>query len=183
MKKTLLLSGVACLLSTQANAETIKPYLGFDLGVTKIEYSNKIGSGHTDTMAVADINFGLKFNQYFGVELSSQASSESDVESMGDLSYSSIGIDAVGYIPLNTKLELFAMAGVGYYDFDLKINRKVYDLEVHAIKHETAFRGGLGLQYNINEKWALRGMARYHYIDNDFFDYIGEAVLGVRYTF
>ncbi|MBO6282193.1 MAG: outer membrane beta-barrel protein [Alphaproteobacteria bacterium] len=76
-----------------------------------------------------------------------------------------MGIDAVGYLPCNEKIELFAIAGVGYYNFDIKLDQKINDLNVHLTKNDTAFRAGLGAQYNINEKWALRGMARYHNID------------------
>ena len=112
MKKYLLLAGAACLFTSQANAE-IKPYIGMDIGASRIEYSNQLGGGHADTSMVADINVGIKFNQYFGLEVSSQGSSEADTE-LGDLSYSAVGLDAVGYIPLNTKLDLFAMAGVGF---------------------------------------------------------------------
>ena len=183
MRKTLLLAGVACLFAAQAQAEGFNPYVGFDLGGSKMEYSNKVGGGHPDATSVANLNFGLKFNNYFGLELSSQASSETDVEGAGDLSYSSVGIDAVGYLPCNEKVDLLAMAGVGYYNFDIKLDQKLDDLEVHLTKNETAFRAGLGVQYNINEKWALRGMARYHHIDSDYFDYIGDITVGVRYNF
>lgn len=184
MRKTLLLAGVACLFAAQAEAEGINPYIGFDLGATRIEYSDKVGGGHPDAAAVANLNFGLRFNRYFGLELSSQASSETDVEGIGDLSYSSIGIDAVGYLPCSSKVELFAMAGIGHYKFDLKIDQKILDdLDVHATTDETAFRAGLGVQYNINDKWAIRGMARYHHIDNDYFDYVGDVTVGVRYSF
>ena len=185
MRKTLLLAGVACLFAAQAQATDYfsKPYVGLDLGGTKLEYSNKISGGDTDAIFVANLNFGLKFNDYFGLELSSQASSETDVENVFDLSYSSIGIDAVGYLPCSSKVELFAMAGVGYYNFDLKYNLKLDDIELHLTKNDTAFRAGLGAQYNINEKWALRSMVRYHHIDNDLFDYIGDITVGVRYNF
>lgn len=183
MKKYLLMAGVCFLFTPHANAEDLQPYVGLDLGGSRIEYSNKVGGGHADTIAVANLNLGAKFNKYFGFELSSQASSEADVDGLGDLSYSSLGLDAVGYIPLNDKFEFFALAGVGYYNFDLKLNQKIDDLEIHATKNETAFRAGLGLQYSINDKWAVRCMAKYHHIDNDYFDYIGEALIGVRYNF
>ncbi len=190
MKKYLLLTGVACLFTAQANAEGIKPYIGMDLGASRIEYNNKVnkllGESHSEAFLIANLNLGVKFNQYFGLEVSSQGSSEVDLKAhgykIGDLSYSSVGLDAVGYIPLNTKLDLFAIAGVGHYSFDIKAGK--YDKwEVHEILNKTAFRAGLGTQYNINDKWSIRGMFRYHHIDNDYIDYIGEATVGVRYNF
>ena len=183
MKKYLLLAGFAFIWNNQANAE-IKPYVGMDLGASRIEYANAISEdGHTDTFMVADINVGAKFNDYFGLEISSQGSSEVDIDYLGKLSYSNIGLDAVGYIPLNTKLELFAMAGVGYYNFDLELDEKLEGLDVHLTDDKVAFRGGLGMQYNIDDKWSIRGLFRYHHIDSDYFDYIGEASFGVRYNF
>ena len=69
---------------------------------------------------------------------------------------------------------------------DLKIDDEgelPSDLDMHLTTDETAFRAGLGMQYNIDDKWAIRGLFRYHHIDNDYFDYIGEASIGVRYNF
>ncbi len=34
MKKTLLLAGVACLFSLNANASEVKPYVGLDVGMS-----------------------------------------------------------------------------------------------------------------------------------------------------
>ncbi len=182
MKKMLLTTSACLLLAAQANAETIKPYIGFDLGAARLKAAGKMLDG-SETVASANLNVGAKFNPYFGLEISSQASSDADVENDAELSYSSIAIDAIGYLPLTYQFELFATAGVGYYDFDFEMKHKVDGLKVHGIKNETAFRGGLGAQYNINENWSVRGLARYHHIDNDYFDYIGEALIGVRYNF
>ena len=183
MKKYLLLSAVACLLATQAGAYDFEPYIGADLGATHIKTAGNDLNG-SDTVGVADINFGAKFTPYFGLEISSQASGDADVKGADeDLSYSSIGIDAVGYLPLNYEWELFGMAGIGYYDFEIELDHRVNGWKVHYDKNETAFRAGLGAQYNMNEKWAIRGLVRYHHIDSKYIDYIGDAMIGLKYKF
>lgn len=184
MKKYLLLSSALCLFALQAQAYGygVEPYIGADLGASHIKTSGKDLTGSSN-VAVFDINVGVKFNQNLGLEISSAASSDKDVDGIGDLSYSSLGIDAVGYIPLSYQLDILAMFGLGYYEFDLKAKNKVDKWDVHYTKNKAAFRGGLGLQYALNEQWALRGLLRYHHIDNNYFDYIGDATIGLQYKF
>lgn len=182
MKKYLLLSAAAFLMATQANAYDLNPYIGMDLGGAHVKAAGKKLDGSSN-VAVANINVGVKFNPYFGLELSSQGSSDSDIDNLGDLSYSSIGLDAVGYVPLNYQWQLLGMAGLGYYDFDIELDHKVDGWDIHYSRNKTAFRAGLGLQYELNDKWAIRGLARYHHIDNDYFDYIADYMIGLKYKF
>lgn len=180
MKKTLLLTGMACILSCQANAMDIKPYIGADMGASHAELQGFL-DGFDDNFAVANINAGIRLNDYFGLETSVQSSSEAETYGL-DLSYSSINLDALGYIPLNKNWELIGSVGAGYYTFDLGTDIGD-DYEVHYQTNEYAFRTGIGLQYNFNEKWAMRGVARYAFIDSDEVDSITELTLGVRYNF
>ncbi len=183
MKKSLLLAGVACLLSVQANASEIKPYVGFDIGGAKADYGYWL-DGEDDTFVVSNFNIGAKFNKYFGVEFSTQASSEVDIEGMGDLSYSSVNADVIAYAPVNDKVDLFGLAGVGYYTLDLDMGENLFqDCDTHIQNQEVAFRIGGGIQYNINEKWAMRGAVRHAFIDNDYVESLTEFTLGVRYNF
>lgn len=183
MKKTLLLAGVACLLSAQVNASEIKPYVGFDVGGSKADYGYWL-DGEDDTFVVSNFNIGAKFNKYFGVELSAQASSEIDIEEFGDLSYSSINADIIGYASVNDKVDLFGLAGIGYYTFDLDMGENILpDCDTHLQNEEVAFRIGGGIQYNINEKWTMRGAVKYAFIDNDYVDSLTEVTVGVRYNF
>ena len=73
MKKTLLLTGMACILSCQANAMDIKPYIGADMGASHTELQGLL-DGFDDNFAVANINAGIRFNDYFGLEASVQSS-------------------------------------------------------------------------------------------------------------
>lgn len=183
MKKTLLLAGVACFLSTQVNASEIKPYVGLDIGAAKAEYGYWL-DGADDNFVITNLNVGAKFNKYLGIELSTQASSEVDVEGFGDLSYSSVNLDAVVYAPVAKKVELFGLAGVGYYAFDLNMGEGIFpDADIHVQNEEIALRIGGGIQYNIDEKWAIRGAIRHAFVDNDYVDSLTEFTLGVRYNF
>lgn len=190
MKKYLLLSAATCLFAAQAhaygnaygNSYGLEPYIGFDLGATHIKSSGDELDG-SGTVGAANLNLGVKFNPYFGLELSTQASGDTDVDGVGDLSYSDIGIDAVGYLPLNYQWELFGMAGIGYYDFDIELDHKVNGWRVHYDKNETAFRAGLGAQYHMNDNWAVRGLVRYHHIDSKYIDYVSDFMIGLKYKF
>lgn len=180
MKKYLLLAGVCLLFAAPANAADFNPYIGFDLGGAKIKTTGKYLSG-SENVFLGNLNIGAKFNDFLGMEVSAQASGDADVKGLGDLSYSSIGIDAVVYLPLCRQFELFALGGVGYYNFELELDHKYHGWDVHYTQNETALRGGFGLQYNINDNWTVRGMARYHHIDNKYFDYIEDITVGLRY--
>lgn len=180
MNKTLLLAGIACLISTQSNALEIRPYVGADLGAAKADLQGALDN-FDDDFAVAGFNLGAKFNKYFGIEASIQSSSDAETDDW-DLSYSSVNLDALGYIPLNNNWELFASAGAGYYTIDVETDLgNGYDLHIQT--DEFAARTGLGIQYSFNEKWAMRGAVRYAFIDSDEVDSITEVTLGVRYNF
>lgn len=182
MKKTLLFAGVSCLFSAQVNALEVKPYVGLDVGGSHAEYNGLFEAADIDeNFVVSNLNLGLRFEKYLGIEFSAQGSSEVDAGE-ADFSYSSVNADVLVYAPLYEKAELFGLAGVGYYTFDLK-NDLGHDYELHLQNNETAFRLGGGIQYNINEKWAVRGAVRHVFIDNDYIDTITEFTLGVRYNF
>lgn len=183
MKRTLLLAGIACLFSVQVNAFEVKPYVGFDIGGSKADYGYVL-DGEDDTFVVSNLNIGARFGKYFGVEFSSQASSEIDIEGWGDLSYSSLNADAVVYAPVSQQAELFGTAGLGFYTLDLDMGENLLvDCDTHIQNEEVAFRIGGGVQYNISDKWAVRGAVRYAFIDNDYVDSLVEATVGVRYNF
>ena len=63
-----------------------------------------------------------------------------------------------------------------------------YEFEIEGLGYAfnedgLGVRGGLGLQYNINDNLAVRGLARYVYLDMDEVDYLTEFTAGVRYSF
>ncbi|MBP5698492.1 MAG: outer membrane beta-barrel protein [Alphaproteobacteria bacterium] len=110
---------------------------------------------------------------------------------------SSYGIDLLAYLPLNQQLDLLASVGVGQYEFETRAKGKITWDSDEANKYyyidsattnkdfdSAGIRVGLGLQYNIEDTVALRGMVRYVKLSKD--DYIKNLVemsLGVFYLF
>ena len=77
MKKTLLLAGIAGLLSFNANAETantsnkhIRPVLGVDYSYSMFSLSDDEGYNMiaADDIHSFALSGGLKFNKHFGIE-------------------------------------------------------------------------------------------------------------------
>ncbi|MBQ8436467.1 MAG: porin family protein [Alphaproteobacteria bacterium] len=175
MNKTLLLASAATLIAFNANAADIKPYVGADIGYSHAELYEPWNI-FDDNFVIGSFNVGTKISDYFGLETSVQTSAKT--ESYGiDLSYNSYGIDAFGYLPVNNNVELFASAGVGFYEFEAE--GYGYSLS----EEETALRVGLGAQYNINDNWGIRGMLKHAFVDSYSVDNITELSAGVRYSF
>ena len=188
MKKTLLLAGVAALVSFNANAMEMKPYVGLDYVYSMFDFED----GDMDKVVEDDLNAfaitaGAKMHKNFGLEAFYQQSKEESKKTLGlkvKDKYKAYGVDAIGYLPLECeqKIELLGSLGVGYYDFDAKY--KILGNEMLKLSDSGwGYRIGAGAQYNINEHLAARVMARYADIDVDGVDNIVDLTAGVRYTF
>lgn len=198
MKKSLLLAGVALsLFAVNANAIEFKPYVGLDYSYTKAStndvivedalvpselYENKFNS--------ITLNIGAKLHKNFGIEAFYQKSSEEKGEASTlyvddapiatdniKTSFDAFGLDVQGYLPVNENVELIGSLGLGKYDFEMK------GFGVKANEDEIGYRLGGGVQYNINEHFAFRGMARYVVLDSDAVDDVTELSAGLRYSF
>lgn len=195
MKKTLLLAGVASLLAFQANAVEFKPYVGLDYAYTDASVADDI-YGLSDDYYETNfnsgvINAGTKIGDYFGVEAFYQKSGDEKGKKIGILdfdgktlatdkittSFDAYGLDLMGYIPVTDKLEAIASIGAANYNFEME------GFGISLEEESLGVRGGLGLQYNINDNLAVRGMARYVYLEMDEVDYLTEFTAGIRYSF
>lgn len=195
MKKTLLLAGVAALLSSQANAVEFKPYIGLDYAYSDVSATDQI-YGVPDDYYETDfnsgvINAGTKIGDYFGVEAFYQKSGEEKGKSVRVIdaydrviaegkiktNFDAYGLDLMGYIPVTDKLDAIASVGAGQYEFEIE------GLGYSFSEDGLGVRGGLGLQYNFNDHVAVRGMARYVHLDMDEVDYLTEFTAGIRYSF
>ena len=76
-----------------------------------------------------------------------------------------------------------AAAGVGKYEFDVKLKYSDGIHEFSGSDDNVGYRFGVGAQYNITGHWALRGMVRYVVLDSEYIDDMLEFSLGMRYTF
>lgn len=195
MKKTLLLAGVASLLAFQANAVEFKPYVGLDYAYTDASVADDIYGLSDDYYETSFnsgvINAGTKIGDYFGVEAFYQNSADEKGKRINIIDYKgntlasgkittsfdAYGLDLMGYIPVTDKVEAIASLGAAHYNFEMK------GFGLSDEEESLGVRGGLGLQYNINDNLAVRGMARYVYLDMDEVDYLTEFTAGVRYSF
>ena len=189
MKKTLLLAGVAALVSFNANAMEMKPYVGLDYVYSMADIDKVDGEKmfEEDLNAFA-ITAGAKLHKNFGLEAFYQQSmeeSKNSTEGKGKDEYNAFGIDAIGYLPIDQagKFELLGSLGIGYYDVDYKLREHATGVRYSDGDDGFGYRIGAGAQYNITENVAARVMARYADIDVDGIDNMVDVTAGIRYSF
>ena len=190
----------------------IRPYIGLDVATTKMDFGdeqwvkdydggdNYFDDGNTSLSLVV----GAKFNKHFGLEAFYQKSGDGkneaeyeDNEEWGvwgkdktTISYTAMGIDAIGYLPINQDFEILASLGLAQYDFESKISYSEIGVYGYYEGSESkdfdslGIRLGIGAQYNFNEHFALRAMARYiKMYDDEYVKSLTEFSLGLRYMF
>lgn len=190
MKKTLLLAGVAALVSFNANAMEMKPYVGLDYvySMTDIDKVDGEKLFEEDLNAFA-ITAGAKMHKNFGLEAFYQQSREESKDNndftKGKDEYNAFGLDAIGYLPIDHegKFELLGSLGIGYYDVDYKLKDRLSGDRISEGDDGFGYRIGAGAQYNITENVAARVMARYVDLDVDGMDNMVDVTAGIRYSF
>ena len=109
-----------------------------------------------------------------------------------EVSYTSYGIDLLGYIPINDYVEFIATVGVGKYDIEAKVKVTAYEdtsytkLKSSSLKMEDsvwAYRIGGGFQFWMSNHLAFRLMGRWTNVNGELLNYITEVNAGVRYHF
>lgn len=110
-----------------------------------------------------------------------------------EVSYKVLGLDLLGYIPINDYIEFIASIGVGKYDAEAEVKVVAYEniapsgeLRSTSKTFEdsaVAYRLGGGFQIWLSKHLTLRAMVRWTQIGGDFMDYITEGNIGVRYHF
>ncbi|MBO5038152.1 MAG: porin family protein [Alphaproteobacteria bacterium] len=169
-----------------------KPYIGADINYAMVKYNNSdpYSRLNNDKYYSYTLTAGARFNRYLGVELFMEQSDEkSNSEKLAkDFSvtyktkYNAYGIDFIGYLPLVQNLELLAALGFGEYNFDLNVSSPA-QVALKQIE-STAWRVGGGIQYNFNQHFALRTMARYVLLNESFaMKNMLEVSLGIRCSF
>lgn len=184
MKKTLLLAGVACLMSFGASAQEFRPYVGLDYAYsdanTKKEYhfKNDYNSGI--------VNAGVDMGNYTSLEAFFQQSGERK-SNVGDQriknKFHAYGLDLYGYLPVpqcNEKFSLLGSLGLANYNMEAKYRA---DVRGKIDKDRVGYRAGIGAQYNFTENWGARVMGRYTYIGSKAMKDLKEVTAGIRYTF
>lgn len=158
------------------------PYAGLDY-----VYSNANAAGMHPNYNSGAVNFGTKYNRYFGTELFYQYSDSATKNNANHdrlkTSFQAGGLDLYGYLPLGCtqRFNLLATAGAGMYRF-----RKSYASPALKGGHDSGYgyRLGAGMMYDLDNNWSVRAVARHVNLDGvEDFDHMMEYAAGIRYTF
>ena len=91
----------------------------------------------------------------------------------------SYGIDALGYIPLGCDQKFELVGGLGIGSYELKTRSEEYRDKDEGI----GYRMSAGVQYNVTDNMAIRGMYRHVIVNGSDLDRINEYSAGIRYMF
>lgn len=192
-KKGILLAGVACLIAGSANAAELNPYVGLDYVYSKAHFKSGTLSGFSNHNLKKNynsgaINLGIRPDNYFSLEAFFQQSDTQKGHRYEEAvlggrnhvksEFYAYGLDAYGYMPIGCDgFNLLGTVGLANYNVKIKSDRGSVD------KQRMGYRAGLGAQYDINDKWAVRVVGRYSYINSKHLDDLKEVTAGIRYTF
>lgn len=110
------------------------------------------------------------------------------------MKYKAYGLDALIYIPVASRLELIASAGVANYEFegtaafrayrgDSSTGEMVGFAPYKVSESKTIFRYGAGAQFILTKRLNFRIMYHYSQIGGEFVDGLHDLTVGVRYKF
>ena len=195
MKKTLLLAGVACIFSYNANAMNIssdlKPYIGLDYVYSKADFNGEASRLEKSNLLKDNynsgvINAGIKLGDYTSLEAFYQQSATrkgdryyvDGLAHKAKTKFNAYGLDLYGYMPVGCSgFNLLGTIGLANYDLEVK---GAGDKDTWT---RVGYRAGIGAQYDFNENWAARVVGRYSYIGTKAVDNLKEVTAGIRYTF
>ena len=188
MKKTLLLAGVATLMSFQAHASywsdvynEMHPYIGADY----IYSYGKFGGPAKDmkhSYHSLSVNLGARMYGYYGLEAFYQQSFKEDKHKRGEkysTEFLAYGLDMYGYMPVMcSQFNLLGSLGLANYRFSFR-----YPDIASKTQDRIGYRAGIGMQYDFNEHFAMRVMGRYTYLGMNRVNNLKEVTAGLRYMF
>lgn len=174
MKKTigaLMVAVSAISMSTNAEALEYNPYAGVDYTYSDVSHKGPDFNG-------GKIFVGSQYNQNFGTEVFFQRTLNDKNDGV-KTHFTAYGIDALGYLPLGCeqKFSLIGTAGIARYNMSERVSG-----EGHGHADSWGYRLGAGAEYNVNEKVAVRAIARYVDLGNYQSD-MWEYSLGAKYSF
>lgn len=202
-----------------AAAQDFKPYVGLDYTRIAVDYSSDRILLPEDSFDGFNLHGGARIGRNLGLELGYMRSSASDnsYTAQSDTSVTSSGGGSVT-VPRgatlrnsNVKMNGFSFDGFGYLPvgdgpaeliFTGGILRASVEADISVTagdgsraggakydETDSLFRLGAGAQFNINDRFSVRGLVRY-YPQGAFKDAVGEAVdnawdfnLGVNFSF
>lgn len=170
MLKKLLLASSLAVISTTASAAG--GYIGFSVGQTDPDQE-----GFDDATSMA-FTGGLKVNDNFALELSyiDLGESDDDIDPVWTLEADGINFSAVGIIPINESIDLFAKAGM--FMWDVTVDEEGYG-EIYS-DDGTDISLGFGAAANLAENFGL--VFEYQMFELDDED-ASNISLGARFIF
>ncbi len=166
MKKIAIVALLSACVATPAWAvdNTGKFYGAIDLGYTALNNSSAInGSTWGPTPGTVRLAGGYNFSENWAVEVGYAQSAKSTYNStvLGIGSGAEVGqnsslqVAAVGILPVSEAFSLFAKLGLANNRTDYTMTSN-YGASVAGVGSSTSLLTGIGVQYNINRKFALR---------------------------
>lgn len=195
MKKCGLLLTVFCLLSFNANAGLISPYVGADYTYSSLNFGRQDDDLYADNFNSLGVVAGVKLLSWISVEGFYQQSENKDNSVhnyyvAGDsfstkMKLKSYGVDLVGDVLNLGIVEILSSVGYGYYDAD--ITNSIYLNGTSAKRGYTedgnGLRLGIGGQINLTPSLGIRAMFRYTITDMDAVKQMKDVTVGLRYYF
>lgn len=178
-------SAVAFTANAQAAELEYKPYVAADY-----HYTDANAHKESPYYNSGSVSVGTSYNKYFGTELFYQYSNDykKSNRTTGEKrssQFQAYGLDMIGYLPLGCDqvFSLLGTIGIGEYKFE----KKNGFMTIGSHKHNDSgygYRAGLGAQYQIDENWSVRAIARYIGLDKvKDFDHMMDYSMGVKYSF
>lgn len=187
MKKTLLLAGVASVLSFSANAaeynwmNEYQPYIGADYVYSYAKFGGSAREMKKSYNSGA-VNLGVRMYDYLGLEAFYQQSGErKNHKSNGDFKseFLAYGADLYGYAPVYCSGFNF-LGSLGLANYRVKFT---YPNVNSRHQERIGYRAGIGAQYDFTDHIAARVMGRYTYLGMSRLNNLKEVTAGLRYTF
>lgn len=195
MKKYILSAALFCLLSNNAEALFISPYVGADYNYSKLNFGSKTENLYADNFGSLGAVAGVKLLSMVSVEgfyqrSENKSNSVSNYFAAGDevttkLQLESYGVDLVGDVLNLGIVEVLSSIGYGYYNADVSRFVSINGSSNHKSYNEegNGLRFGLGGQVNPLPSIGIRAMYRYTVTDMDTVKNMQEFTVGVRYYF
>lgn len=195
MKKYILSTALLCLLSNNAEALFISPYVGADYNYSKLNFGGKTENLYADSFGSLGAVAGVKLLSMVSVEgfyqrSENKSNSVSNYFVAGDevttkLQLESYGVDLVGDVLNLGIVEVLSSIGYGYYNADVSRFVSINGSSNHKSYNEegNGLRFGLGGQVNPLPSIGIRAMYRYTMTDMDTVKNMQEFAVGVRYYF
>lgn len=195
MKKYILSVALLCLLSNNAEALFISPYVGADYNYSKLNFGGKTENLYADSLGSLGAVAGVKLLSMVSVEgfyqrSENKSNSASNYFVNGDevttkLQLESYGVDLVGDVLNLGIVEVLSSIGYGYYNADVSRFVSINGSSNHKSYNEegNGLRFGLGGQVNPLPSIGIRAMYRYTMTDIDTVKNMQEFAVGVRYYF